>query len=90
MNVLSSNLYEKQLKEILEPMAAENYENMKKFKLYLDTIVINLPTKAMKYKPSKYFDNEQIRDIEHEGFTLPFFIDNTTNTYIILGICKHL
>ena len=52
MNILCTELYEAQLKSILQEFLQEDFDATKKFKLYLDTILINLPTKAHKYKKS--------------------------------------
>jgi hypothetical protein len=86
MKILTSNLYESQLKAILSNFLDEDIEATKKFKLYLDTIIINMPTKAHKYKKSIYFDDENIKDIPHESFTILFYIDNEHQNYLILSI----
>ncbi|HIP21133.1 MAG TPA: type II toxin-antitoxin system RelE/ParE family toxin [Sulfurimonas sp.] len=86
MNILCTALYEKQLKVILEEYIKENYEATKKFKLYLDTILINLPTKVNKYKKAQLFDNEDIKEIPHEDFNILFFIDKISENYLILAI----
>jgi hypothetical protein len=86
MNILATELFEKQLKEILTTFALEDSEATKKFKLYLDTIIINMPTKAKKYKQSIYFNDEKIKDIPHENFTIVFMIDEVLNNYLILTI----
>ena len=52
MNIFCTPLYERQLKEILQDYIAEDSQATKSFKLYLDTIIINIPTKANKYKKS--------------------------------------
>ena len=88
MKILSTPLYEEQLKAILEKFMQEDYAATKSFKLYLDTIIVNLPTKASKYKKSIYFDDETIKDIPHEDFTVLFFEDKESDTYLILGILK--
>lgn len=88
MNILVTHTFEEQLKAVLEDMIADKTQDVKKFKMYLDTILINMPTKAGKYKSSKYFDDEDVRDIEHEDFTIPFYHNKQENTYLILGIIK--
>jgi len=88
MNILCTELYETQLKKILEDFAKEDFSATKSFKLYLDTILINIHTKAHKYKKSIYFDNEDIKDIPHENFTVVFFIDKENNNYLILSIVE--
>jgi len=86
MQILCTELYETQLKALLERFIQEDFEATKKFKLYLDTILVNLPTKADKYKKSIYFDDENIRDIPHEEYTIVFHMDKERNEYLILGI----
>lgn len=86
MKILCTPLFIQQLETILAPMAETNPQGTKSFKLYLDTILLNLPSKAHKYKSSIYFDNENVRDIEHQGYTIPFYYDNVHKRYVILGI----
>jgi len=86
MNILTTKLYESQLKDVLSSFQDEDIDATKKFKLYLDTIIINMPTKAKKYKKSIYFDDENIKDIPHEAFTIPFYIDKENQNYLILSI----
>ncbi len=88
MKILCTELFEKQFKEILQEFAKENLEETKKFKMYLETLIINIPTKAQKYKPSIYFEDEDIKDLEHQGFIVPFYIDKESDSYLILGIIK--
>ncbi len=86
MNIVCTPLYEEQLKKILSAFAKEDFAATKKFKLYLDTILINLPTKAEKYKSASGFDNENIKEIPHEKFLILFFIDKISQNYLILSI----
>ena len=88
MKIVCSELYEKQLKEILEDMLKYDYKATKSFKSYLDTIIVNIPTKAKKYKKSIFFDNENIKDVEHQGLRIPFLLDNENDIYVILGVVK--
>mgnify|MGYP006883065581 CR=1 FL=1 len=88
MNILSSDLYKEQLREILELLKKQSESDMKSFELYLDTIIFNMHTKLRKYKKSIYFDNENIKDIQNQGYTIAFYIDEKKNIYILLGIVK--
>jgi len=88
MKIVCSELYEKQLKEILEDMLKYDYKATKSFKSYLDTIIVNIPTKAKKYKKSIFFDNENIKDVEHQGLRIPFLLDTENDIYVILGVVK--
>jgi len=86
MKTLSSSLYKKQLKDALELIKKQNETSVSNFELYLDTIIINMHTKIKKYKKSIYFDDENIKDIQNQGFTIPFYIDEKKNLYILLGL----
>jgi len=88
MKIVCSKLYEAQLKIILEEILKESFQSAKNFKLYLDTIIINVPTKAKKYKTSTLFNDENIKDIEYEGYKIPFFLNIEENIYLILGIVE--
>jgi len=88
MNIIASELYEKQLKEILDEMIVVDFNSAKNFKSYLDTIIINIPTKYNKYKKSIYYDDENIRDVVHGGFVIPFYTDESNKTFVILGIVE--
>jgi len=86
MTVVSSPLFCRQLEEILAPLVETNPQEAKRFKLYLDTILLNLPSKASKYKRSIYFDDDNAKDIEHQGYTIPFYYDKARGACALLGI----
>jgi hypothetical protein len=88
MKILATDTFQQQLKTILQEYAKEDFEATKKYKIYLDTVLINIPTKAQKYKKSLYFDDENIRDVQHQGLVIPFYMDEKTDTYILLGAVK--
>lgn len=88
MKILCTDLFEEQLKDILETFVQEDFDATKKFKMYLETIIINIPTKMQKYKQSIYFEDENVKEVEHQGFRIPFYIDAQTNNIIILAIVK--
>ncbi len=89
MTIVCAPQFETSLKEILEHLAQKDPKSAKDFKMYLDTIIINIPTKVKKYKPSIYFHDETIKDIEFEGYTIPFVYDEIQELYAILGIVKN-
>ena len=89
MQILTTELFEQQLQALLEGFIEEDYAAAKKFKLYLDTIIINLPTKAHKYKKSIYFDDESIKDIPHENYTILFYMDGESHSYLVLAILEN-
>lgn len=88
MKILCSELYENQLQDILRELAAIDFDSTKKFKTYLDTIIINIPTKASKYKKSIYYDDENVKDVEYEDYTVIFHMDIDKKNYLILSIVR--
>ena len=88
MKILCTETYEEELKDILTSLAKGDLEEAKKFKTYLDTIIINIPTKANKYKKSVYFYDDNVKDIEYEGYTIVFYYDDLQDNYLILSILK--
>ncbi len=86
MKIVCSTLYEEQLKAILAEF--ESPKAAKDFKLYLDTIIMNAPTKAKKYKQSRYFEEEDIKEIEYENYTIPMYVNLKEESYFIIGIVK--
>ena len=88
MQILTSELFENQLKDILELLKEDDYQASKQFKMHLDSIVIEMPTKLKECKASIYFDDENIKDIEFEEYTIPFLVDASKSCYIVLGIIK--
>ncbi len=88
MDIITSKLFQTQLKEILELIMQSDYKAAKNFKTYLDTIIINISSKEKKYKKSIYFDDENIKDIEFQGCVIPFLVDKSNASYVILAITK--
>jgi hypothetical protein len=88
MQILCTKNFEEQYKALLEEYAQEDFKATKAYKIYLDTVLLNMPTKVQKFKKSIYFNDDNIRDIEHQGHIIPFYIDDETDTYVILGIVK--
>jgi len=88
INILMSNLYKEQLQEVLALLTKEDRAQAESFDIYLKTIIFNMHTKITKYKKSPYFDDENIKEIENQGYTIPFYHDKEKNLYILLGLIK--
>jgi len=88
MNIITSELFEEQLKNILDDLVKIDFKMTKDFKMYLDTLILNIPTKVKKYKQSIYSEEENVKDLEFQDFTIPFLVDTQNNVYTILGIIK--
>lgn len=86
--IVSSTLFDEQLQEIMHALEKEEGNSAKNFKLYLDTVIVNMQSKIAKYKPSIYFESEEVKDMENQGYVIPFYSDEADETYVLLGICK--
>lgn len=89
MKLSAGTNFTTQLSAILKEMASQDPGRAKSFKLYLDSILYNLPSKIAKYKPSVYHNNPDVKDIEHQGCTVVFYFDRAENHCVLLGIIDH-
>lgn len=86
--IVTSSLFDSQLQDIMRELENEDQDNAKRFKLYLDTVIINMQSKIAKYKPSLFFDDAKVKEIENQGYVIPFYCDESHETYVLLGIYK--
>jgi len=89
MVVVNSELFNTQYKNILEELSKIDFEDTKKFKTHLDAVLLNMASKYGKYPRSIYFENDNIRDIIHRGFTITVYYDDNIDVYVILGIINN-
>ncbi|MEO1937587.1 MAG: hypothetical protein ABGW85_03020 [Sulfurimonas sp.] len=88
MKILCSDTFTQQYKALLEEYSQIDYEAIKRYKVYLDTVILNMPTKLAKFKNSSFFDDESIYDLEHQGHIIPFYKDEKNQTILLLGLFK--
>ena len=87
MQILATEKFEKELKLILAKMLEQlDCKSVENFKLYLDTIMLNIPTKLHKYKVSPYFNDNQIKEIDYNGFKIFIYEDSLKKNIILLSI----
>ena len=87
MKILVTEKFENELKLILSAMLQQlDCNSTKNFKLYLDTIMLNIPTKLHKYKVSPFFDDKQLKEIDYNGFKIFFYEDSLKKNIILLSI----
>lgn len=67
MNILSSPLYVKQLKELLETLSQQDYQATKNFKIYLDTIILNMPSKEKNIKNPSILMMKTLKILSFKG-----------------------
>jgi len=89
MKIVCSPTFQNQYKALLQEYAAIDYDATKRYKIYLDTVILNMPTKLKKFKQSVFFEEDKnIKDLEHQGHIIPFYIDEENQTILLLGIFK--
>ena len=87
MQILTTKKFENELRLILSKMLEQlDCQSVKNFKLYLDTIIINIPTKLHKYKVSPFFDDEHIKEIDYNGFKIFIYEDSSSKNIVLLSI----
>ena len=87
MKILVTEKFEKELKLILSKMVEQlDCKSTKSFKLYLDTIMLNIPTKLTKYKVSPFFHDSHIKEIDYNGFKIFFYEDSLEKNIVLLSI----
>ena len=74
MQIVRTTFYSKKLKEILEYIAYDKLSAAKKFNKKLDEQIGGLLVFPHKYRKSKYFEAENIRDMIFNGYTVIYEI----------------
>jgi len=72
----------------LKEIAKDSPNNARKFKKKLDKHIYDLDFMPYKFRQSYYFNDENIRDLIVEGYTIPYLIDDKRDAIIILDIFK--
>ncbi len=87
MNILATQKFEEELKLILQKMLEQlDHKSVKNFKLYLDTVILNIPTKLHKYKVSSFFDDPNVKEIDFNGFKIFIYEDKEKKNIVLLSI----
>ena len=88
MQIVKSPTYNVQLIKRLKTIASDSPDNARKFKKTLDEHIYNLDYMPYKFRQSYYYDNENIRDLIVQGYTIPYMIDEENQKIIVLDIFK--
>jgi addiction module RelE/StbE family toxin len=76
MRISYSKNSQKELREIKNYISKFNPENAKRFIKKLKNNIENIPNFPYKYRKSIYFDDENIRDMIIDGYTIIYEIKN--------------
>ena len=86
MKIIRTEEYQQELLVILRFIAKDKITASKKFKQDLNIQIDKIPTFPYKYRPSSYFDDENIRDMTFKTYTINYEINLNKNTISILSI----
>ncbi len=86
MKIIRTQEYQKELLMILKHIAKDKITASRKFKQDLNIQINQIPNFPYKYRPSFYFDDENIRDMAFKTYTINYEIDLNKNTIFILSI----
>ena len=88
MKIERAELFDIRLERIIFHIAKDSKRNAKKLKNKFQNSINNLDYMPYKFRQSYYFEDENIRDLIVEGYTIPYLIDREENRIIILDIFK--
>lgn len=89
MRIIKSKTYNLQLLAALKFIAKDSPHNAKAFKNELNAKITDLPNFPFKFRESEYYDDENARDLIFKGYTIPYYVDHSGDTIIILKIFKY-
>lgn len=86
MTIIYNPIFDKEVIDIVNYIAFDKPTASINFALELEKSILNIPNSPFKYKPSIYFDNENIRDMTYKGYTIIYEVNLGKNTIEILKI----
>jgi len=86
MRINRSPRYKNNLFQILDYIAQDKLSASENFLNELDKLINNLPNFPFKFRKSKYFDNENIRDMIFKGYTVIYRVNEIKRTIDIIRI----
>ena len=88
MYIVRKRDYLSALKIILSFIAKDSKNRALNFKSQLDNKINNLINFPYRFKQSKNYDDENVRDMIFKGYTITYLIENDKNRISILDIYK--
>lgn len=86
MQINRSPRYKNNLFQILDYIAQDKLSASEDFLNELDKLINNLPNFPFKFRKSKYFNNENIRDMVYKGYTVIYRVNEAKSTIDIVRI----
>lgn len=86
MNIIYNPTFERQIIQIIDYIADDKPSASVKFSNELEKLIITIPENPFKYRQSHYFNDKNIRDITHKGYTIVYEVDFENNSIEVLKI----
>ena len=86
MQIIYKKTFEKQLLHIVNYIAQDIINASINFANELKKLIFLIPDNPLKYKPSIYFKNKNVRDMTYKGYTIIYKVSFTKNTIEVLKI----
>lgn len=88
MEIKRAKLFNIRLESIVFHVAEESPRNARKLKNKFQKSINTLDYMPYKFRKSYYYNNENIRDLIVQGYTIPYFIDQENDMIVVLDIFK--
>jgi len=86
MNIIYNPTFERQIIQIIDYIDDDKPSASVKFSNELEKLIITIPENPFKYRQSHYFNDKNIRDMTHKGYTVVYEVDFENNSIEILKI----
>ena len=86
MQIIYKKTFEKQLLHIVNYIAKDKINASINFAYELEKMIFLIPDNPLKYRPSIYFNNENVRDMTYKGYTIIYKVSFQKNTIEVLRI----
>jgi len=86
MQIIYKKTFENQLLNILNYIAQDKISASVNFANELEKLIFSLPDNPLKYKPSIYFNNENVRDMTYKSYTIIYKVSFEKSTIEVLRI----
>ena len=86
MEIIRTPNYISQLQNILDYISIDKFSASKKFKIDIDKMIKNLINSHFKFRPSYYYEDENIRDMTFNGYSIIYRVNKERDVIEILEI----
>jgi len=88
MQIEKDERFARNLKAILRFIAFDSKQKARAFNSSLFRVIATIPSMPYRFRSSRYYQEETIRDLIFKGYTIPFLIDSDGEKIILLDIFK--